>query len=115
MLTTQNDAAFTALAAATSAAIGYTIAWTGGAAPAGAPNSMINTTWTVDDSTAAAVEFQASYDDLDTTSDINHVTAIVQRALGMDGYGGVLQTNFAAAAVNVAAAAAPPHSAHPWS
>jgi hypothetical protein len=106
MRTTQNTAAYTALAVATSAAITKTIAWTGGTAPAGVPNSMIDTTWTVLDDAAVAIPFSASYDDLDTTADQNRVEAIVARALGMNELGVLVQADFAAAAVAVAAAAA---------
>ncbi len=112
--TTEDAAAFTALAAATSAALGYTVAWTGVTAPDGEPNSMIDTTWTVEDSAADAIPFSASYEDLDTDSDENKSLAVVQRALGIDALGSVLQANFAAAAVVVAAADAPDAHTAVW-
>lgn len=101
----QEAAAFTALALATGTALGYTIAWVDTVAPTGTPNTMKNTTWSVEDSGGTPIEFEASYHDLDTVNgDELYAQRIVERALGFEGYGDRLQTAFAAAAVTVAAA-----------
>jgi len=102
---TKVAADFTALATATGTALSYTIAWVDTVAPAGAPNTMIGTTWPVEDSGGTPIEFEASYHDMDTVNgDIEYARNIVERALGFEGYGDRLQTAFAAAAVAVAAA-----------
>jgi len=105
--TTKTFANYGTLATATSTAMGYTVTFEDAAAPTVVPNSMVDCNWAVEDSAGTPIPFTASYEDMDTTIDLNRTMNILVRALGLDGVGGIAQTNFAAAAAMVAAADAP--------